>query len=163
MRRVRAHCNNCEICAGNRCLVCTLAYVEILLLSSSLYLSATATVCPEIGSVKAFGTMITYQQLVQCGLVWRWALLRPRKIHAYTCAHDHKHMARKANRKDLDSRPRKFEQKHPTLLAAGVENSSAIVRGVPSFSNSTLPKLLTNTMAWFLTRWIVSCSTTATP
>jgi len=34
---VRAHCTNCEICAGNRCLVCTLAYVGILLLSSSLY------------------------------------------------------------------------------------------------------------------------------
>jgi len=38
MRRVRAHCTNCEICAGNRCLVRTLAYVGILLLSSSLYL-----------------------------------------------------------------------------------------------------------------------------
>ena len=37
MRRVRAQCTNCEICAGNRCLVCTLAYVGILLLSSSLY------------------------------------------------------------------------------------------------------------------------------
>ena len=39
MRRVRAHCTNCKICAGNRCLVCTLAFVGILLLSSSLYLS----------------------------------------------------------------------------------------------------------------------------
>jgi hypothetical protein len=25
MRRVRAHCTNCELCAENRCLVCTLA------------------------------------------------------------------------------------------------------------------------------------------
>ena len=25
MRRVRAHCTNCELCAGNRCLECTLA------------------------------------------------------------------------------------------------------------------------------------------
>jgi len=33
LRTVRAHCTNCELCAGNRCLVCTLAYVGILLLS----------------------------------------------------------------------------------------------------------------------------------
>ena len=29
LRRVRAHCTNCELCAGNRFLVCTLAYVKI--------------------------------------------------------------------------------------------------------------------------------------
>jgi len=38
MRRVRAHCTNCEVCTGNRCLVSTLQYVEIWLLSSSLSL-----------------------------------------------------------------------------------------------------------------------------
>jgi len=46
MRRVRAQCTNCEICAGNRCLVCTLAYVGILLLSSSLYLSPSLSASP---------------------------------------------------------------------------------------------------------------------
>jgi len=45
-RRVRAHCTNCEICAGNRCLVCTLAYIGILLLSSSLYLSPSLSASP---------------------------------------------------------------------------------------------------------------------
>jgi len=44
--RGRAHCTNCEICAGNRYLVCPLAYVGILLLSSSLYLSPSLPPSP---------------------------------------------------------------------------------------------------------------------
>ena len=112
--------------------------------------------------------MLPDQQLLQCGLVWHWTLLPPRKIHAYTCVRDHKHMARKEKRKDLDSRPRKFEQKLPTLLAAGLlrfqqENSSNCAGGT-QFLKLDVAKLLTNMMAcWFLTRWIVSRSTTATP
>ena len=44
-RRVRAHCTNRELCAGNRCLVCTLAYIKIWLnpahtLSSSISYAA---------------------------------------------------------------------------------------------------------------------------
>ena len=46
MRRVRAHCTNCEICTGSRYLVCTLAYVGILFLSSSLYLSPPLSATP---------------------------------------------------------------------------------------------------------------------
>ena len=44
--KVLAHCTNCEICADNRCLVYTLAYVGILLLSSSLSLSPSLSASP---------------------------------------------------------------------------------------------------------------------
>jgi len=44
LRRMHAHCTNCELCAGNICLVCTLAY--ILLLASSLSLSSSISCAP---------------------------------------------------------------------------------------------------------------------
>jgi len=46
LRTVRAHCTNYELSAGNRCLVCTLVYVGILLLSSLLYLSVSLPPSP---------------------------------------------------------------------------------------------------------------------
>jgi len=57
--RVRAHCTNCEICASNRYLVCTLACVGILLLSSSLYLSPSLPPSPARRSE-----------------FWRWSQMR---------------------------------------------------------------------------------------
>jgi len=38
MRRVRAHCTNCDICAGNRCLVFTLAFFPAHSTSLPLFL-----------------------------------------------------------------------------------------------------------------------------
>jgi len=46
LRRLRAHCTNCELCAGNRCLVCTLAFIGILLLSSPLSLCSSVSCVP---------------------------------------------------------------------------------------------------------------------